>query len=335
LQCLWLRYVLFCIHGFVNMAELLLRNIVKRYGTKVVLDDISLHFASGSYVALLGPSGSGKSTLLRAIAGLAEIDRGEIWLGGKSLVGRPPEQRDLGMVFQSYAVWPHMSVRENVAYPLMLRRERNATLLADEALARVGLGGFGDRVPGTLSGGQQQRVALARALCMKPAALLLDEPLANLDPHLRADLCDQFRQICKEQALTFIHVTHDREEALGLCSELVVLKDGRVVQHGPPEVLFHSPKDVFVAEFVAEGVALPGALLGREGRVVVPRHGLRFDAKGALRATVRGVAYAGSGWTLTVEFPGPVTARVRVPLDTQRPSVGELVPLSADVVWTF
>ena len=310
------------------MAELRIDGLSKRYGAQTVLSDITLAFSSGAYVALLGPSGSGKSTLLRAIAGLTEIDGGSITLAGRVLAGDrtnvPPEARELGMVFQSYAVWPHRNVRDNVAYPLVLRRDRNALAKADGALDRVGLNGFGDRMPATLSGGQQQRVALARALLMEPKALLLDEPLANLDPHLRADLCDQFRAINKERGLTFVHVTHDREEALGLATELVVLKDGRVVQHGAPDELFHRPRDRFIAEFVAEGVAV--------GNAIVPRHALRVDPNGPWPATIEGIAYAGAFWNVTVALESGGRARVRC---ESAPKVGDRVRLSSSVIWDF
>jgi ABC-type Fe3+/spermidine/putrescine transport system ATPase subunit len=331
------------------MAELEITRVHKRYGSVAVLDDVSLQVSAGAYVALLGPSGSGKSTLLRAIAGLAPIDAGDIRLAGRSITALPPEQRELGMVFQSYAVWPHLNVRENVAYPLRLRRDRSADAQADDALARVGLSGFGDRAPSTLSGGQQQRVALARALVMRPKALLLDEPLANLDPHLRADLCDQFRQICSERGLTFVHVTHDREEALGLATVLVLLRDGRIVQQGAPDELFHRPADRFVAEFVAEGVTLKatragpermrledGAELSARGSgdayVVIPRHALRLSADGPLAATVEGSAYAGASWTLAVHLVGGVKARVKAP---DKAAPGTVVRLDADVAFAF
>lgn len=335
------------------MADLQIERVDKRYGAQRVLDAVSLSVESGAYVALLGPSGSGKSTLLRAVAGLTPIDGGRVVLGGRDITAAAPETRELGMVFQSYAVWPHKNVRENVAYPLRLRNDGTAAAQADAALERVGLAGFGDRAPSTLSGGQQQRVALARALVMQPKALLLDEPLANLDPHLRADLCDQFRQICRERGLTFLHVTHDREEALGLASMLVVLRDGRIVQAGPPDELFHRPADSFVAEFVAEGVVLAatataddrvalmdGTSLAVEwrgarspvARVVIPRHALAIAADGPLRGVVQGAAYAGAQWTLSVLIAGDVKARVKA---SERAAIGDVVRLRASTVWAF
>lgn len=352
------------------MSELSLRDVTKRYGASTVLDAVSLNISSGAYVALLGPSGSGKSTLLRGIAGLIALDGGLVRIGEQvvfSAVDKcslPPEQRHLGMVFQSYAVWPHMSVGENVAYPLRLK-SRDRTNIKREAMAaleRVGLSDYYERSPGTLSGGQQQRVALARALCMKPRALLLDEPLANLDPHLRADLCDQFRHICAEQKLTFIHVTHDRQEALQLATMMVLLRDGRVVQHGSSHELFAEPGSAFVAEFVAEGISLNGELQSLEGpraqvrlkdggcvnaewrgslpstsrvRVVVPRHALRAASDGPLLGTVQSNVYGGEHRLLTVALVAGGTARLSLPLAANAFAPGEAIRLAAEVCWAF
>ncbi len=344
------------------MAELTLDAVSKRYGEQRVLDGISLSAPAGAYVCLLGPSGSGKSTLLRGIAGLVALDAGRIVLGGRELSALPPEARELGMVFQSYAVWPHKTVFDNVAYPLVLRRERDLARAVEAALGRVGLDGFGPRMPASLSGGQQQRVALARALVMKPQALLLDEPLANLDPHLRADLCDEFRRISRERGLLFLHVTHDREEALSLASDLVVLDGGRLIEHGPPERLFHSPETRFVAEFVAEGVSLTAATLRAAGArvsvtlegggtleaewrgrsapeahvaLVLPQHGLSVDPAGAIAARVEGVAYRGTHWVASVRLTSGAVARVTLRSDAPRPTPGESLNLRPAVAWAF
>ena len=238
-----------------------------------------------------------------------------------------PEKRGLGMVFQSYAVWPHMSVLENVIYPLRQKHVPDAEALAMAALTRVQLGGFAQRTPETLSGGQQQRVALARALASRPRALLLDEPLANLDPHLRADLADEFRRAHRDDALTVLHVTHDREEALGLATHVVVLRDGHVEQVGAPEDVFHHPRTPFVASFVAQsanfdatvvsptlvaladgtpvavewrGAATP--IVGVGTTLCVPRHGVTLG--GELPARVIASTYAGTHYALTLEWQG-------------------------------
>ena len=245
-----------------------LKGVSKSWG-KPVLQAMDLDVQRGEIFALLGPSGCGKTTALRIVAGLETPDSGEVLVDGLRVAGPglslAPEQRGLGMVFQSYAVWPHMSVLENVAWPLRLRKLADADALARQALARVKLGGFEDRWPSTLSGGQQQRVAIARALALKPKVLLLDEPMSNLDAGLREELRDQVAVIAREAGLTVLLVTHDQEEALSMCDRVAVLADGRVRQVGTPHEVYNHPNSRFVAGFVGILNALPAVRSG--GRV--------------------------------------------------------------------
>jgi iron(III) transport system ATP-binding protein len=240
------------------MANLRVRDVHVRLGTNDVLKGISADVADGEIVALLGRSGSGKSTLLRAIAGLEAPTRGSISIGERCMfdsetdVNVPPERRDLGLVFQSYALWPHKTVNENVAYGLTLRRtpREDIARLVKEVLAGVGLTDYGDRYPSQLSGGQQQRVAVARALVYRPPVLLLDEPLSNLDAKLREEARIWIREIIKEAKLTAIFVTHDQVEAMAIADRIMLLKDGEMVQDGTPEQLYSSPASLFAADFM-------------------------------------------------------------------------------------
>ncbi len=250
------------------MSDVELEGVRKRFGNAQVVDGIDLKVVAGERLALLGPSGCGKTTLLRMIAGLERPDGGAIRIGGELVAGGawvPPEARGLGMVFQSYAVWPHRTVRENVAYPLRLRRAPDADARADAALAKVKLGGFGERMPGTLSGGQQQRVAIARALAARPRVLLLDEPLSNLDAALREELGTEIAGLAREEGLTVVMVTHDQAEALALADRVAVMHAGRIAQIGAPHVLYDSPSTLQVAR--ATGPLNEIAAVRRDGRL--------------------------------------------------------------------
>ncbi len=223
-----------------------------RYGATEVLRDISLDVEAGSFVALLGSSGCGKTTLLRAIAGFIAPTSGRIRLDGKDIAATPPEKRNTAMVFQSYALWPHMTVFQNMAYGLKLRRRSGAETAAkiDGLLTLLHLEGLGGRNVTQLSGGQRQRVALGRALAIDPALLLLDEPLSNLDARIRVELRSEIRAVQSRLGITAIHVTHDREEAMVMADRIVVLNGGRIEQAGTPEEVYHQPASPFVASFM-------------------------------------------------------------------------------------
>ncbi|MBN2583185.1 MAG: ABC transporter ATP-binding protein [Planctomycetes bacterium] len=235
-------------------------NVVKTFGRVRAVDNVSLETEPGELYFLLGPSGCGKTTLLRAVAGLADIDSGDIYLGDRRITDVPPHRRNTAMVFQNYALWPHMTVLENVAFGLEIRglgrSERRRR--AGQALETVQMGHLGDRKPNQLSGGQQQRVALARALAIEPDCLLLDEPLSNLDAKLRLEMRSEIRRVHRETGLTILYVTHDQKEALSLADRVALMRDGRVEQVGPPRELYHQPASRFAAEFLGETNVLPG-----------------------------------------------------------------------------
>jgi ABC-type Fe3+/spermidine/putrescine transport system ATPase subunit len=237
--------------------------VSKRFGEAHALRSVSLDVGPGETVSLLGPSGCGKTTLLRAICGLLDVDDGEILLGGQVVSGRgrttPVEKRNVGMVFQSYALWPHLSVLDNVAYGLTVRRlpKSEVRTRAVEAIEAVGLAGFEGRFPSELSGGQQQRVALARSLVVRPEVLLLDEPLSNLDAALRDSMRKDLRRILTEYGTTAIYVTHDQREALYLSDRIALMLDGEIVQLSPPRDLYENPVSAFAARFVGNANVLP------------------------------------------------------------------------------
>lgn len=242
------------------------------YGPTPVVSDISLAVPSGQLLALLGPSGCGKTTLLKLLGGYLSPTVGRVFLRGKDVTLLPPEARNAGMVFQNYALFPHLTAGQNVAFGLEMRRvskpERQERV--DAILARVGLtAAERDRKPSALSGGQQQRVALARALVIDPDVLLLDEPLANLDPHLRAQFRTELRTVQRRAGVTAVLVTHDREEALAVADLLVVMVDGQLLQYGTPEEVYHRPRTPFVASFVGMANLLNGELFGLRGRVMI------------------------------------------------------------------
>ena len=249
------------------MAELRIESLTKRFGDTVVLDGFNLSIEDGELMTLLGPSGSGKTTLLRLVAGYIDPDAGAIRVDGQNVLTLPPEKRDIGMVFQSYALFPHRSLYRNVAFGLERRkvaREKIASRVA-EALALVRLEGLDARFPSELSGGQQQRVALARALVIRPTLLLLDEPLSNLDARLRAELRLEIRRIQKTLGITTVLVTHDQQEALTVSDRVAVISNGKLQQLGTPDEIYRRPANRFVAEFVGKMNLLPA---DREGERV-------------------------------------------------------------------
>jgi iron(III) transport system ATP-binding protein len=247
-----------------------LKNVSKRFDETVALAGVNLDIREGELFFLLGPSGCGKSTLLRIIAGLLEPTEGKVFFSGHDVTTLDTQHRNAVMVFQSYALWPHMTVSENVGFGLDVRSIPTAEreVRVTEALRLVQLEGLGARKPNQLSGGQQQRVALARALAVKPECLLLDEPLSNLDAKLRNEMRAEIRNICKRSGLTTIYVTHDQKEALSIADRIAVMKQGRIAQVGTPAELYQKPANRFVAEFIGQTNLFDGRVLEQERGLV-------------------------------------------------------------------
>jgi putative spermidine/putrescine transport system ATP-binding protein len=306
----------------------------KSYGSVTAVVDVDLEIAAGEFVSLLGPSGSGKTTTLLMIAGFEEPDVGDVLIGGRSVAEVPPHRRDLGMVFQHYALFPHMTVQANVEYPLRMRdvgggeRARRAREMLD--LVRLPVGTYGGRHPRQLSGGQQQRVALARALVYRPRVLLMDEPLGALDKKLRAEMQLEIRRIHDELNVTIVYVTHDQEEALSMSDRIAVFREGRIVQVGTPVELYEHPRDSFVADFLGESnflqvradhadgrpvwrlpdstivpsfTGIPDATPLRTGQLALRPERITFvgDAEAIVRGTVRARTYLGDHWRFDID----------------------------------
>ena len=249
------------------MTSVQLEHLRKQFGQTVALDDINLEIAAGELFFLLGPSGCGKTTLLRIIAGLLHPTSGRILFNDRDVTQLGTEKRNAVMCFQSYALWPHMSVRENIRFGLRVRKmpADQQQKQIDSVLGLVQMKQYADRRPNELSGGQQQRVALARALAVNPACLLLDEPLSNLDAKLRLEMRSEIRRICKSAGYTTIYVTHDQKEALSVADRIALLKDGQLVQVGTPADLYHRPANSFVADFIGQTNLIVGTVVGRQG----------------------------------------------------------------------
>jgi iron(III) transport system ATP-binding protein len=270
----------------------MVRSLTKRYGDVAAVEGLSMEVKPGELVALLGPSGCGKTTTLRLVAGFLKPEAGEIWVGERCLSSPaavvPPERRRMAMIFQSYALWPHMTVARNVAYGLRFKRELSRPereRRVRDMLGVVQLAGYEDRYPGELSGGQQQRVAVARALVVEPEILLLDEPLSNLDANLREEMRFEIRRLHDAFGITTLYVTHDQAEAMVISDRIAVLQKGRVVQVGSADDLFHQPRTRFVAEFIGktnlvDGVAVALDTIARGGlRLRVATAGLELGAR--------------------------------------------------------
>lgn len=249
---------------------LIAENLSAHYGTTRVLEDLSLSLAAGELVSLLGASGCGKTTTLRVIAGFMQPTTGRVTLGGRDLTRLPAHRRDIGLVFQNYALFPHMSVRDNVAFGLKQRGIGGASRDArvNAMLARVGLTDLAERLPGALSGGQKQRVALARALVIEPPLLMFDEPLSNLDAKLRIDMRVEIRQLQRANGTTSVYVTHDQEEAFSISDRVAIMNAGRIMQLDTPEVLYQRPANAFVARFVGFENLIPMQVTARDGAQV-------------------------------------------------------------------
>jgi iron(III) transport system ATP-binding protein len=262
-------------------VKILLRDVEKKFGTVAAVDRVTLDIADGELFTLLGPSGCGKTTLLRMIAGFSPVDGGAITFGERRVDGLAPYERNIGMVFQNYALWPHMTVAANITYGLKLRKLTAGEIAQrlDDGLRKVNLSGLRERYPGQLSGGQQQRVALARALVLNPDILLLDEPLSNLDAKIRVQVRAEIRTLQRELGITTIYVTHDQEEALSLSDRVAVMREGRVLQVAAPKELYERPLTRFVADFVGTNNFI-GGVCG----AATNEHVLVETALGPLRA---------------------------------------------------
>ena len=346
---------------------LALQGLTKCYGSFTAVADVSLRVERGEFLTLLGPSGSGKTTILMCIAGFVAPTAGAILLDGKDITPLPPERRDFGMVFQGYALFPHMTVAENVAFPLRVRKlsaaDREAKVRA--ALDLVQLQGFAERLPRQLSGGQQQRVALARALVFDPALLLLDEPLSALDKKLRAELQEELKALHRRIGRTFVNVTHDQEEALSLSDRVAILNHGKLIQEGAPAHLYEQPRTRFVADFLGKSnflqgevrESVPGGFVIGAGatRIVQavaenhrPAHGSRVllslrpekitlmaeqdEADNVVEGRIAAWSYLGAGFGLNVETPD--FGLLRVALPTWRTPIAPRDGLAVRLGWS-
>nr|WP_243389746.1 ABC transporter ATP-binding protein [Arboricoccus pini] len=296
--------------GEKRVARVELVGLTKRYGQTTAVDTVSLAIPDGTYCCLLGPSGCGKTSTLRMIAGHERISAGDIFIGDTVVNDMTPVQRGTAMMFQSYALFPHLSVTDNVAFSLHMKGVDKSTRRrrAAEMLERVHMERYAERLPGQLSGGQQQRVALARALITNPKVLLLDEPLSALDPFLRIKVREEMKRLQMELGIVFIHVTHSQDEALALADLAVVMNDGVVAQSGSVRQIFNEPTNAFVASFIGGHNVIPGDLIGR-GRVDVAIRADHIDigqaapGETSLQGTVRMVEYQGTNVHLRVRGP--------------------------------
>lgn len=336
-----------------------IRNLQKSYGDVHALDNVSLEIEAGEFITLLGPSGSGKTTLLMALAGFVSPDAGSIHFGSEEMTMTPPHKRGLGMVFQNYALFPFMSVAENVGYPLHVRRVPGAQQKEkiDAALEKVQLAGYGERRIHQLSGGQKQRVALARAMVFEPRIILMDEPLSALDKKLREHMQIELKALHHKLDATIVYVTHDQREALTMSDRIAVINHGRLVQVDVPEALYVRPADLFVADFIGESVVLPldnspnGPLVGGrplktagpypkgDGQyhlVIRPEllevSNLNDDALNDLSGIVRAAIYQGDSVLVQVDLGNGSEISVRLPTNRARrhasvPGVGEPISL--------
>ena len=346
------------------MADIDLSSVGKTFAGTPALQDITTRFDDGEFIALLGPSGCGKTTLLRILAGFEAPSHGRLRIGTREMANAqtganlPPEARNIGFVFQSYALWPHMSVRRNVSYPLEIRRLPKAEIAkqTDAALASTGLGDYADRMPSDLSGGQRQRVALARCLVSDPCAVLLDEPLANLDVALRATMQGVFTDFHKRTRATMVYVTHDQAEAMAMADRIAVMDQGRIQQFDTPQTLYERPKNRFVAEFVGRGTVVPvqevksgenaqqARILGTEvtvqsvsqeaqvSHVCLRPENLTITETGDLRSKVARVTYVGGKYLLeaVTDCGARLFAETRA-----RFEVGTQLGLTITTPWAF
>ncbi|MDQ7849336.1 MAG: ABC transporter ATP-binding protein [Armatimonadota bacterium] len=279
------------------MATIALQRVRKQFGRVIAVDDVSLEIGDGEFMVLLGPSGCGKTTVLRCLAGLERVDSGRVFIGGRDVTDWPPARREIAMVFQSYAVFPHMTVFDNIAFGLRMRRLPPAEVRqrVEEGAALLQIDHLLDRYPGQLSGGQRQRVAVARAIVMRPQVLLMDEPLSNLDALLRLQMRAELKRLHGEVRSTTVYVTHDQVEALSLGERIAVMKDGRIVQCDTPARVYDTPVNQFVGGFIGNPPMnfLEAILRWEEGRQVVEVAGVSIPANGRTSAEVSGPVLLG------------------------------------------
>ncbi|MFB9996850.1 ferric ABC transporter ATP-binding protein [Providencia rustigianii] len=323
-----------------------LKNITKRFGDNTVIDDLSLSIPQGSMVTLLGPSGCGKTTVLRLVAGLEKPTEGRMFIDGEDVTDRSIQQRDICMVFQSYALFPHMSLGENVGYGLKMLGLPRAEVKkrVEEALELVDLAGFADRFVDQISGGQQQRVALARALILKPKVLLFDEPLSNLDANLRRSMREKIRELQQQFNITSLYVTHDQSEAFAVSDMVLVMNKGKIMQLGSPQELYRQPASKFMASFMGDANIFPATLtsdavdifsyrLPRPAQLTTSQTqvtvGVRPEAitlslqgDDSQRCTITHVAYMGPQYEVTVDWHGQ-SMLLQINATQLQPSVGE------------
>lgn len=338
-----------------------IRNVSKHFGSVKAVDDLSFDIARGEFFSLLGPSGCGKTTLLRMLAGFEVPTAGEIFIDGQPMSAVPPNERPTNMVFQNYAIFPHLNVRQNIAYGLRRKKlpKREVDRIVDEALAMIKLEGYGERQAHQLSGGQRQRVALARALVCRPKVLLLDEPLGALDKKLREEMQLELRQIQRNVGITFVFVTHDQEEALSMSDRIVVMNAGSVEQIGTPQEVYERPATAFVADFLGKANMLPGTVTSGEGQtavvslaggqtvtvaaprplasgssvtVVVRPQKLSVGPTGAnrLAGRVLSTSYLGGSAIYEIDIGGPTPIRANTPIDGRLVREGEMIDVSFD-----
>lgn len=321
-------------------AAVRFQHVSRHFGAVRAVDDVSLEIGEGEFFALLGPSGSGKTTCLRLIAGFEQPDQGHIEIFGTTAEGVPPYRRNVNTVFQDYALFPHMTVLENVAYGLMVKGVGKAARQAEaeKALALVALPDFGARRPSQLSGGQRQRVALARALVNQPKVLLLDEPLGALDLKLREQMQVELKSLQRTLGITFVFVTHDQGEALSMADRVAIFNEGRIAQVGTPEDIYERPDTRFVADFVGSSNVLPPAFAAATGgpaswvslrpeKIAIVRDGMPPGGRLSAQVTVKAVHYQGSGTRLNTESAAGGTLNVMAPSALGRFREGEMLTL--------
>lgn len=305
-------------------------NVSRSFGDVLAVDNVDLCIEEGEFFTLLGPSGSGKTTCLRLIAGFERPNEGRISIFGEDMQNIPPYRRDVNTVFQDYALFPHMNVRDNVAYPLMLKKAGKPARYAqaEKALSMVQLNEYGLRRPGQLSGGQRQRVALARALINRPRVLLLDEPLGALDLKLREEMQEELKTLQRKLGITFIFVTHDQSEALSMSDRLAIFNKGKIIQHGSPEVIYHQPANPFVANFVgSSNVLSPNdleKLVNISAFASLRPEALRIVQSGGHEAVVKSKSFLGASVKLVLDVNGTRLLAL-VDNNTGRVGVGERV----------